>query len=170
MKPCLLLTSWYFPIKVLKWQDAITQLYLGKAEAIVNYEESVSSPSISIPLPAVMRIVRETRVRKKAVKFSRINVYTRDGFCCQYCGVKKPMRELSYDHVIPRAAGGQTTWDNVVTACKPCNARKGDQSCEAAGMFPRKRPARPTALPLTPPQIDENSPVEWKPFVKDVPR
>lgn len=164
---CLLLTSWFFPVKILRWEDAITLLYLGKAERVVDYEESVSSPSTSMKLPAVLRIVRSTAPRKKQSKFSRVNVYTRDAYRCQYCGNAFKGSQLTYDHVVPRARGGQTTWDNIVTCCKPCNDRKADKTCEEAGMFPIKRPVRPTALPLTPPSIDEDAvPAEWQPFIQ----
>jgi 5-methylcytosine-specific restriction endonuclease McrA len=162
----LVLTSWYFPYQVIPWQAAITQLYLGKAERLADYAEEVRSPSITMKMPAVVRLRRDLGKRKRGIKFSRFNVYTRDDFRCQYCGERKPMRELTFDHVVPRAHGGSTTWDNIVTACKPCNSAKGRRSCDEAGMFPRREPVRPKTLPLHSPVGDpDRAPTEWLPFL-----
>lgn len=164
----LLLTPWYFPHKVLRWQDAITMLFLDKAEVIVNYNETIRSPSTSMKLPAVVRLKKPIASMKRAVKFSRINVYTRDGFRCQYCGTKHTMSQLTYDHVVPRKAGGRTEWDNIVTACKPCNARKDCRTCDEASMWPLVKPVRPKALPLTPPMLGREQPEEWWAFTREL--
>lgn len=163
----LLLTPWYFPHKILRWEDAITMVFLEKADIVVAYDEVVRSPSTEFPLPAVIRLRKAVGNMKKGVKFSRVNVYTRDRFICQYCKHKFPMRALSYDHVIPRSAGGKTDWDNIVTACKTCNAIKADRTCDEAGMWPMNRPKKPKALPLTAPLIAlEHAPEEWHPFLE----
>lgn len=105
------------------------------------------------------------RSMKHGAKFSRINVYTRDAFTCQYCGDRFKMRMLSYDHVVPRSAGGRTEWTNIVTACKPCNNKKGNRTCDESGMWPRSKPTQPRTLPLTGPIIDpETVPPEWRHF------
>ena len=161
----LVLTSWYFPHKIIGWQAAVTLVYLKKADVVVEYDEEIRSPSTSIQLPAVLRLKKKTRTLKHGVKFSRINVYLRDGFACGYCGVKLPQSDLTYDHVIPRAQGGRTEWENIVTACRGCNARKGSKTPEEAGMYPRRRPFVPKSLPLCPPLIDARSvPAEWQAF------
>ena len=166
----LVLTSWYFPHKIIGWQAAVTLVYLKKADVVVEYDEEIRSPSTSIQLPAVLRLKKKTRTLKHGVKFSRINVYLRDGFACGYCGAKPPVLQLTYDHVIPRAQGGRTEWENIVTACRDCNAQKGNRTPEAAGMFPRRRPHVPASLPLHPPLIDKTSaPVEWQAFVAALP-
>jgi 5-methylcytosine-specific restriction endonuclease McrA len=95
----------------------------------------------------VVRFLRLLRARRKGVKFSRQNVYARDGGRCQYCLVAIPRAEATYDHVVPRAQAGRTTWENVVIACVPCNQRKGGRTPEQAGMALRVRPARPKKLP-----------------------
>ena len=80
--------------------------------------------------------LRADKVRKRrGIRFSRANVYQRDGYRCQYCRQKFSARELSYDHVVPRAAGGRTCWENIVTACRPCNTRKGSRGCDESGMW-----------------------------------
>ncbi len=161
-----MLSPWYFPLKILRWEDAITQVYLGKVDVVVEYDEVVRSPSTSIKMPAVVRLRRKISARKSAVKFSRINVYTRDDFTCQYCGEKKSFDELNYDHVVPRSAGGRTVWENIVTSCYSCNSRKANRTCDEAGMWPVRPPKRPTSLPLTPPPIRKrDAPAEWEPFI-----
>ena len=164
----LLLTSWFFPHRVIRWEHAITMLYLGKVDAIVNYRETVRSPSVVMALPAVIRLRRSFGKMKLrgAVKFSRWNVFTRDGFRCQYCGAKQPMSNLTFDHVIPRACGGRTEWTNIVTACRPCNGTKGSRTPDESGMFPLSEPMRPKSLPLTGPMIDiAQAPLEWRDFL-----
>lgn len=165
-KRTLLLTSWFFPHKIVRWEDAVTMLYLGKADTVVDYDEVVCSPSTRMNVPAVIRLRRTFRKTKKAVRFSRVNVFTRDGFRCQYCGERFTMQKLTFDHVIPRAAGGRTEWDNIVTACRPCNGRKGARSPDRSGMFPLCAPVRPASLPLTSPVVDiARAPREWRDFL-----
>lgn len=166
MERTLLLTAWYFPIKVIRWEDAVKMIYEGLVDVVAEYDSTISSPSVTWQTPAVVRLRKATRTTKQGVKFSRVNVYTRDKFTCMYCRQKFPMRALSYDHVTPRAAGGRTTWDNIVTACKTCNAIKDDKTCDEAGMWPAYSPYRPKSLPMTAPVIDvDTAPEEWKPFL-----
>lgn len=161
----LVLSSWYFPERVIGWQSAVTLLYLDRAEVVVAYQDEVRSPSTVLRVPAVLRMKRSTRSNKRAVRFSRQNVYLRDGFSCSYCGVRLAAAKLTCDHVIPRAQGGRTDWDNIVTACQGCNSTKGNRTPEQSGMYPRTRPARPDHLPVLPPKIDvRTAPVEWHAF------
>lgn len=161
----LLLTPWYFPHKILRWEDAITMVFLDKADVVAEYSEEIRSPSTSMKLPAVIRLRKQIENRKRGVKFSRVNVYTRDGYCCQYCGHSLPAAQLTYDHLHPRSRGGRTEWTNIVTACLPCNAKKGNKRPEEAGMFPLKAPVKPKWLPLTAPRFDpERAPEEWMPY------
>ena len=81
------------------------------------------------------------------------------------------MSQLSYDRVLPRSLGGRTEWENITTACTPCNAKKANKTPDESGMWPRKRPHRPTTLPLMPPLIDpETAPIEWRDFTAALPR
>jgi len=150
----------------VRWEDAITMLYLGKADTVVAYSEQVCSPSVTMALPAVIRLRHSFGKVKRGVKFSRINVFTRDGFRCQYCRAKLPMSKLTYDHVTPRSSGGRTEWTNIVTACGPCNARKRNRTPDESGMFPMTEPIQPKSLPLTGPVIDvARAPQEWRDFL-----
>ena len=164
----LLLSPWYFPMKILRWEDAVKMRYEGTVEVLAEYDEEIRSPTVTWQKPAVVRLRRMPRSSKRAVRFSRANVYQRDDYECQYC--PKPQRlpasELSYDHVVPRAAGGSTCWENIVTACRQCNTRKGSKTCDEAGMWPRQAPYRPKSLPRTPPLIDvSRAPEEWHAFL-----
>jgi 5-methylcytosine-specific restriction endonuclease McrA len=146
----LVLTPGMEPHRVVPWQKAITMYFLGKCEVLEEYDEILyRSPTLLVRMPAVVRLVRFFRGIKRAVKFSRINVMTRDKFTCQYCGEKKKMRELNYDHVVPRHLGGRTSWDNIVTSCYPCNARKRNRTPEMAGMRLLSTPSKPKFLPIT---------------------
>lgn len=162
----LLLSPWYFPMKILRWEDAVKMRYEGTAEVVAEYAEEIRSPSVTWKMPAVMRLRRMPATSKRGVKFSRGNVYQRDGYRCQYCGRRFPMSLLSYDHVVPRAAGGRTDWTNIVTACRSCNTRKDSMTCDEAGMFPLTEPRRPRSLPLAGPRIDpDTAPAEWQAFL-----
>ncbi len=166
----LVLTPWYVPHTIVCWQDAITLLYLKKVDAVVNYDDEVRSPSVTMQLPAVVRLKKKVATRKRGVKFSRVNVYLRDGFMCAYCGLKLPMSQLTYDHVVPRARGGLTVWENIVTACVACNAKKADKSLSEAGLALRVRPHRPTSLPLAPAlACVTQAPLEWRDFCAAIP-
>ena len=145
----LLLNSWMAPHKIISWERAVVLVVLGKVEVLEEYDEEIRSRNFALRTPAVVRLKKGGAATKHVVRFSRINVYTRDGFRCQYCGERKPMRDLNYDHVIPRVRGGKTDWDNIVTSCYACNDRKGSRSPEEAGMKLRKRPFKPKSLPVT---------------------
>ncbi|UQA58129.1 HNH endonuclease [Polyangium aurulentum] len=146
----LLRTPWFAPHQVISWQAAVTLSFLGKVEVLETYDDEVRSPSVVIRAPAVVRLKRHPGTRKRGVKFSRTNVFVRDGFRCQYCGVELPAGELTYDHVVPRVQGGKTTWENIVAACRGCNAKKRGRTPEGAGMTLLRRPAKPKWLPAAP--------------------
>lgn len=104
---------------------------------------------------------------KRGVKFSRVNVLTRDGFRCCYCGHKKNARELNYDHVLPRAQGGRTDWLNIVASCRPCNSRKRNRTPQQAGMRMHFQPHKPRVLPMTAPLLvdADKMPDIWRPYL-----
>jgi 5-methylcytosine-specific restriction endonuclease McrA len=146
----LLLTPWMAPHKIISWERAVVLLVLDKIDVLEEYDEPIRSPSRTLRTPAVVRLRKAGAVRKHVVRFSRINVYTRDGFRCQYCGERKEMRDLNYDHVVPRVRGGRTVWENIATSCYACNDRKGSRTPEEAGMTLRRKPFKPSSLPVTP--------------------
>ncbi len=162
----LLLSQSYEPIKVIPWQRAFTLLLLGKVEVLEEYERNVKTVTIVFKMPAVVRLLRAFRRHKKPVKFSRVNIYARDRYRCQYCGDKSPMAVLTYDHVVPRAQGGRTSWTNIVTACYTCNARKGNRTPKQADMKLRKAPVRPNWVPAVSIRISRKSvPDAWTDYL-----
>lgn len=166
----LLLNSWMQPHRIVHWQDAICKLVEGEIEVLEEYDATVSSPSVTFRVPSVARIKKSIPVSKKGVKFSRINVLTRDNFQCQYCSGRFPRRQLNYDHVIPRKQGGKTVWNNIVTSCLPCNSRKGGRTPEQAGMRLLKKPEKPFQLPLMMPAVPiKTAPETWRFYLQGVP-
>jgi 5-methylcytosine-specific restriction endonuclease McrA len=127
------------PLEIWDWQDAVKAIHLDKAFAVAEYDKVVRSPSCEIRLPSVIALRQYQKV-DGGVSFTRYNVFLRDRFHCQYCGVKRPFGGLTFDHVIPRCMGGETTWDNIVAACEPCNRAKADK----LDMRPSVPPRMPT--------------------------
>ncbi|MEQ1735596.1 MAG: HNH endonuclease [Rhodoglobus sp.] len=162
----LLLSQGYEPIKVISWQRAITLLTLGKVEVVEEYDANIRAVSLIIKIPAVVRLLRGFRRHAKPVKFSRVNIYARDGYKCQYCGQRCSVSELTYDHVVPRARGGRTTWENIVTCCYPCNGAKGNRTPSEAGVRLKAVPARPTWVPAVTIRVSTRSvPDAWRDYL-----
>lgn len=164
----LVLSQGYEPTLVVSWQRAITLLFLGKAEIIESYDRNIKTTSLVIKIPAVVRLLNAFRRHKKPLKFSRINVYGRDEYRCQYCGLKKSFNELTYDHVIPRAQGGSTFWLNVVSACNSCNTYKGNRTPEQAGMKLLKKPVQPVRIHTMAIELSRRTiPDAWLSYIPD---
>jgi 5-methylcytosine-specific restriction endonuclease McrA len=162
----LLLSQGFEPIKVIPWQRAITLLFLGKVEVIEEYDHDVRSVSLVIKIPAVVRLLRAFRRHAKPVKFSRVNIYARDHYRCQYCGRRASISELTYDHVTPRSQGGRTEWTNIVTACYECNRRKGGRTPREAGMQLLTPPVQPNWVPAVTIRISMRSiPEAWRDYL-----
>lgn len=164
-KRVLMLDQGYVPHRVVSWQRAVCLLYSGAAEVIETYDDVIRSPSVSMHLPCVIRLVKRARTKKQSIKFSRKNVLTRDGYTCQYCCKEFSPNELNYDHVLPRSRGGKTTWENVVASCYPCNAKKGNRTLDEAGMALRKAPRKPAWLPISNRVDTHVMPEQWRPYL-----
>ncbi|MFN3681167.1 MAG: HNH endonuclease [Nitrospira sp.] len=168
MELTLLLNATYEPLRVLHWQKAITLLWQGKVEVLEVYDREIHGVSISFKLPAVMRLLKLVKLKDshRAVKFSRINIFTRDGYTCQYCNQRFRTEDLTFDHVIPIAKGGKKTWENIVTACWRCNNRKSGRTPEEAGMKLKKRPEKPKWSPMITITIGiRNTPESWRDYL-----
>ncbi|MDZ7695797.1 MAG: HNH endonuclease [Deltaproteobacteria bacterium] len=147
MEQVLLLNITYEPLRVINWKKAITLLMLGKVEVLEEYGTEIHSISFTLKLPSVVRLLMMAKRPRASVRFSRQNIYARDKYCCQYCGRKFPVEDLSYDHVIPKSRGGKTVWTNIVTACMRCNRKKGGRTPKEAKMQLIRKPTRPKWLP-----------------------
>jgi 5-methylcytosine-specific restriction endonuclease McrA len=134
----------YYPLSIWPWQTAIKAVFLDRVSIVSHYEREVRSPTHRIKLPSVIALKQYVRPSAHPA-FTRFNLFLRDRFSCQYCGT---LSDLTFDHVVPRAQGGRTTWENVSTACAPCNLRKGGRTPRQAGMKLFEAPYRPTSWQL----------------------
>lgn len=130
----------YLPLSLWSWQDAIKAAYLDRVTIIAEYDREVHSPSTTIRIPSVV-VLKDYIKPARSTAFTRFNLFLRDEFTCQYCGSKG---EMTFDHVIPRAKGGKTIWENVVAACGQCNLRKGSKLLQQTNMHLRRAPLRPS--------------------------
>jgi 5-methylcytosine-specific restriction endonuclease McrA len=148
-RPALVLNADYRPLSYLPlslwcWQDAIKAAYLDRVDIVAEYDEIVRSPSVEIKVPSVIVLKDYVKPREMAA-FTRFNLFLRDEFTCQYCGSQG---DMTFDHVIPRARGGRTTWGNVVASCGPCNLRKAARSVREAGFHLHRKPCAPSTAQL----------------------
>jgi 5-methylcytosine-specific restriction endonuclease McrA len=133
----------YFPLSIWSWQDAIKALVRDHVTVLSEYNQVVRSPSQEFRLPSVL-VLKEYVPERRTPAFTRMNVFLRDRWECQYCGERFSTPELTFDHLIPRSRGGHTAWNNIVTACYDCNLRKGDRLSHECGMVPATFPVAPT--------------------------
>ena len=144
MRAVLVLNATYEPLNIVPIQRAIVLLLKEKAEIVEAAKKKLRAEHLAIDWPLVIRLVAFVPVpRRLPLPLSRRTVMARDLYTCQYCGGQPGKHELTIDHVTPRSRGGTTTWENVVTACAPCNRRKGDRLPEEARMTLLSKPARP---------------------------
>ncbi|MCZ4273955.1 HNH endonuclease [Maritalea porphyrae] len=134
----------YYPLSLWSWQDAIKAVCLDRVNIVNEYDRVIKSPSFEMKLPSVVALKSYIKPASNPA-FTRFNLFLRDRFECQYCGSK---HDLTFDHLIPRARGGRTTWQNVVAACSPCNLRKADKMPRDIGMWPSQTPFQPTVYDL----------------------
>ena len=134
----------YYPLSLWCWQDAVKAAYMDRVDIVAEYDHYVHSPTIRFRIPSVV-VLKDYVKPQKRVAFTRFNLFLRDQFSCQYCGSKG---DLTFDHVVPRASGGVTSWQNVVAACSRCNLKKGSKSLKRAGMSLARKPRCPEAEEL----------------------
>ncbi|MDR3493940.1 MAG: HNH endonuclease [Ancalomicrobiaceae bacterium] len=134
----------YYPLSIWSWQDAIKAVFLDRVNIVSSYDVSVRSSRFAMRLPSVVSLKTYVKPARNPA-FTRFNVFLRDRFSCQYCGDRE---DLTFDHLVPRCKGGTTTWENVLTACSPCNLRKGSKTPREAGMAPMQLPYRPSVQDL----------------------
>jgi 5-methylcytosine-specific restriction endonuclease McrA len=164
MDRTLLLNQSYEPIAAISWKRAICLVVLGKVETIEEYDWHIRSVKTSFRMPAVIRLIDPLRRHKKRIKFSKQNVFARDRWKCQYCGQKKSVDELTQDHIVPRSRGGKTCWENIVTACKTCNATKADRTPQESGMRPLTLPQKPDWVPVFATRLTQTIPDIWRSY------
>lgn len=153
MKRALLLNADYTPLHFISDVDAIVLLYKGRAEVIVGandtlseWDETFRSPSMSIRVPATMRLLRRVPRKWKQPRFRKRVLFNRDNWQCQFCGAKLNSDTITVDHIVPTSRGGTTTWLNCVAACRGCNRKKANAPLESCGLTLLRRPTIPTPL------------------------
>ena len=143
--PVLVLNQNYQPLNVCNAMRAIVLIDRGKAERLLNGRGTVRSISQIFPIPSVIRLVYMVKRPFIRWRISRQAVFHRDGFTCQYC--EKETKELTLEHVKPRSRGGRHAWENVVSACIPCNHRKAGRTPAEANMRLLRVPRAPRPNP-----------------------
>lgn len=134
----------YYPLSLWNWQDAVKAAFLERVDVVAQYDRIIHAPGFAMRLPSVVALRQYVRPSASPA-FTRFNLFLRDLFACQYCGAHE---DLTFDHVIPRAQGGRTTWTNVTTACAPCNLRKGGRTPAQARMALARPPFQPSSHQL----------------------
>lgn len=160
----LVLNQDYSALSICSVPKAFLLVYLSKAELVAESEALfLRTVDKEFPMPTVIRLHRYVHLPYKGVMLTRQNIFRRDGHSCQYCGTTD---DLTLDHVIPKSRGGKTNWDNLLTACKRCNSRKGDFTPEEANMRMRHKPFKPSFIVF----LREFSGVlddSWMPFLSN---
>lgn len=138
--PVLVLNQSYEPLNICQARRAVILVLEGKAEMLEDGLGYIHSASAAYPIPSVIKLDYMIRRPRAERKLTRVGVFHRDGFVCQYCGRETT---LTIDHVIPRFQGGRHSWENVVAACIPCNRHKAGRTPEQANMRLRQAPVKP---------------------------
>lgn len=165
----LVLNQNYEPLNVCSVKRAFVLVYRGKAEVLEEGDEPISGAplahggALTFPTPSVIRLAHFVRRPHPRPRLTRREVFVRDGERCQYCGQRGG--QLTLDHVLPKHRGGQHEWENLVTACRSCNHRKGGRTPEEARMALLTEPRRPSTHPaaMYAPYLTRYT--EWRPFL-----
>jgi 5-methylcytosine-specific restriction endonuclease McrA len=144
-RPVLVLNASYEPINICAARRALVLILKGVAAAEEHAPGLLSSRRVAFPLPSVIRLLEYRRIPHQSRALSRKNIMMRDKYTCQYCHKVLNSAELTLDHVIPRSRGGETSWENLVASCNPCNNRKGNRTPEEANLK-LLRPPRPFSV------------------------
>jgi len=161
--PVLVLNQTYEPLTICRVRRAVVLLHQGKAEMLENGVGFIHSIRNSFPIPSVIRVAYLIKRPRRLRKLTRFEVFNRDRHTCQYCG--KETRQLTLDHIIPRYRGGQHTWENVVSACVPCNRRKAGKTPQEARMRLIRPPSYPHGRTFFIPYQYQQTKSEWQKYL-----
>jgi 5-methylcytosine-specific restriction endonuclease McrA len=140
-RPVLVLNQSYQPLNICRARRALVLVYSGRAELLENGVGFIHTTSQVFQLPSVIRMLKMIKRPHPQPKLTRLEIFNRDHYLCQYCG--RESHQLTLDHVIPRHLGGEHSWENLVSACASCNRRKAGRTPEQAGMRPLRPPVKP---------------------------
>ena len=187
----LLLNRLYMALRVISAKRAMTLIYRELAEVVsledgqyLSYDfddwvevsaakadfepeehDWIRTVRFQIAVPKIVRLLVYDKLPRVDVKLNRRNLFARDHNRCQYCGRRVPTSELSIDHLVPRAQGGKTCWENIVCACTPCNVRKGGRTPQQAHMRLIAKPRRPRRSPVLTVKLTDSRYASWKQFL-----
>lgn len=184
-RPVLVLNKHWSPIRLATTREAIGLVAKGSAwvlepgtyqrhdllswNDVSRARDSLEGPVIrsqhlALVPPEVVVLSEYDGQAERSVVFSRRNIFKRDRYTCQYCGAQPGPHELTIDHVVPKARGGRSSWENCVLACLPCNKKKADRLPHEIGMHPRRAPRKPTwtAIARLTPRLRRES---WEDFL-----
>lgn len=151
------------PVAVCSVYRAFLLVFLEKAELVsVVQDKQLRTVNRVFPMPSIIQLVRYVSIPYKGMVLTRQNIFKRDGYRCQYCGATD---NLTLDHVIPKSRGGSSTWDNLVTACKTCNSKKGDYTPDELSMALLQKPFKPSFSMFLQHFSDELY-QDWVPFLQ----
>lgn len=187
-KRALVLNKGWQAVNTINIKDAISKIYSGTAKALgkdfiayefdawvqtwsdisiinkLDKEKYIFCEKYKILAPEVIILNDYNHLIRREARFSRKNIFLRDGYTCQYCGQKLPPKKLNIDHIIPSSRGGATTWENVILSCISCNTKKAARTPKEAGMKLLKKPTKPKWSALQS-QLGTKLPDSWKSFV-----
>lgn len=145
MSRVLVLNASYEPINVCTVRRAAVLVLKQRAEILEHSQWALHAESLTMPRPVVIRLITYVRIPRDAHsrKITRRAIFARDQWTCQYCGNERGT--LTIDHVIPRSRGGGHSWENLVSACRTCNHRKGGKTLAEARLRLRREPTEPRA-------------------------
>jgi len=153
---------------VISWQKAMLLFFGQKIDVLEFYESEVHSVTQNFKVPCVIRLhnFKKPLAHFYQIKFSRNNVFHRDQYQCQYCKKRLSTAELTIDHVRPIYHGGQSSWENVVSACKKCNQKKGHKTLKEFSMPLLKQPKKPNIGMLSEVLFGSHDiPEQWKFYI-----
>lgn len=143
MNRCIVLNGDFSFLNTVSWRRGLRLFLTGKSE-VLKYGDKVirCADGSELKIPLVVRLIKVIRmIYKNCVPYSKRNIMVRDGHRCMYCGATE---KLTIDHMIPASRGGKTSFENCITACQPCNNKKGNKTPSEARMFPQRQPHCPT--------------------------
>lgn len=162
--PVLVLNQSYEALNICRARRAVVLLLQGKAEMLENGLGFIHTASSVFPIPSVIKLVYMVKRPQPERKLTRLGVFHRDQYTCQYCG--KEGQELTIDHVVPRHQGGQHSWENMVSACIPCNRHKAGRTPRQARMKLIHQPCQPrSTLPFYIPRQYLATLSEWQKYL-----
>jgi 5-methylcytosine-specific restriction endonuclease McrA len=162
MSKALVLNATYEPLCVVPVRRAVVLVLKEKAEVLHASDRELHSERTVMPVPSVIRLTHFVKVPFRArAALNRRAVFARDDNRCQYCGATAE----NIDHVIPRSRGGEHVWENVVAACRPCNARKQDRYLHETSFELRRLPVAPRERTWIMVANGQARP-DWEPYLK----